>query len=297
MGVKSSVGQTGTSHDFIQSRFGHAPLAKSLTGRVENSLPGNQLMSRGVAHVQTLYDVRHTMQVHSGFGGTGRPQDHGALEEQTGRRFRALVGAAPHAGFDFAPRRGFRPPLLNMQQLHAYWRMEYIEAPRYPARMKRPFTELPELRDDRAALIVHRAKNTYLVLNRFPYNPGHVLAIPFREVTELEELTPAECTGLMMEIVFAKRLLAAALKPDGFNVGFNLGSAAGGSIPHLHAHIVPRWNGDTNFMPVIGQTRTLPQSLEQTWERLAETAALLSRKRTPRTVDKKAARKRAKVSR
>ena len=158
-----------------------------------------------------------------------------------------------------------------MQQLHAYWRMEYIEAPRYPARMKRPFTELPELRDDRTALIVHRAAKSYLVLNRFPYNPGHLLAVPFREVTGLEELTSAESSSLMAEIVFAKKLLTAALKPDGFNIGFNLGSAAGGSIAHLHAHIVPRWNGDTNFMPVIGQTRTLPQSLEATWERLVAT--------------------------
>lgn len=162
-----------------------------------------------------------------------------------------------------------------MQQLHAYWRMEYIEAPRFPARMKRPFTELPALGDDRAALIVHRAKEAYLILNRFPYNPGHLLAIPFREVTELEQLTESEAAALMAEIIFAKRLLAAALKPDGFNVGFNLGASAGGSIPHLHAHIVPRWNGDTNFMPVIGQTRTLPQSLEATWERLSSVAATL----------------------
>lgn len=163
-----------------------------------------------------------------------------------------------------------------MQQLHAYWRMEYIEAPRYPARMKRPFTELPQLLDDRTALIVHRSAETYLVLNRFPYNPGHLLAVPFREVTELEQLTPSESAELMTEIIFAKRLLTAALNPDGFNVGFNLGSAAGGSIAHLHAHIVPRWNGDTNFMPVIGQTRTLPQSLDSTWERLAAMAAELS---------------------
>ena len=186
-------------------------------------------------------------------------------------------------GFDFGFRQPFRLPLLNMQQLHAYWRMEYIEAPRYPARMKRPFTELPELRDDRAALIVHRAPKTYLVLNRFPYNPGHLLAVPFREVTDIEELNPEECADLMAEIVFAKRLLTAAMKPDGFNVGFNLGSAAGGSIAHLHAHIVPRWNGDTNFMPVIGKTRTLPQSLESTWKRLTETNASLAGVPAPRS--------------
>jgi ATP adenylyltransferase len=156
-----------------------------------------------------------------------------------------------------------------MQQLHAYWRMDYIEAPRYPAAMKRPFTDLPLMGDDRAAMIVHRSRLSYLVLNRFPYNPGHLLAVPFREVAELEELTAPERADLMEELVFARRLLTAAMKPDGVNMGFNLGSAAGGSISHLHGHIVPRWNGDNNFMPVVGQTRVLPQSLEATWERLS----------------------------
>jgi ATP adenylyltransferase len=155
-----------------------------------------------------------------------------------------------------------------MQQLHAYWRMDYIEAPRYPATMKRPFTELPALGDDRTALIVHRSPHCYLVLNRFPYNPGHLLAVPFREVVEPEELGPDERADLMEEIIFARKLLAAAMKPDGVNIGFNLGSSAGGSIAHLHAHVVPRWNGDNNFMPVVAQTRLLPQSLEATWERL-----------------------------
>lgn len=179
-----------------------------------------------------------------------------------------------------------------MQQLHAYWRMEYIEAPRYPARMKRPFTELPALNDDRAALIVHRGRNSYLVLNRFPYNPGHLLAVPYREVTDISDLTPDESADLMRAIVYAKELLAKVLSPDGFNVGFNLGSAAGGSIPHLHAHIVPRWNGDTNFMPVIGQTRTLPQSLEAMWERLATGARTLKPSSTPKPARaKKSARK------
>jgi ATP adenylyltransferase len=150
--------------------------------------------------------------------------------------------------------------------------MDYIEAPRYPAAMKRPFLELPLLGDDRAALIVHRSPLSYLVLNRFPYNPGHLLAVPFREVVDLEELRMDERSDLMEEIVVAKRLLTAAMKPDGFNVGFNLGRVSGGSIDHLHAHIVPRWAGDNNFMPVIGQTRVLPQSLDGTWARIAEVA-------------------------
>jgi ATP adenylyltransferase len=165
-----------------------------------------------------------------------------------------------------------------MQQLHAYWRMEYIEAPRYPATMQRPFTELPALRDDRAALIIHRSPLSYLILNRFPYNPGHLLAVPFRDVTELEQLNAAERADLFEEIIFGQRVLSAALDPDGFNIGFNLGSAvAGGSIPHLHGHIVPRWNGDNNFMPVVGQTRILPQSLNATWEKLDAAARQLAK--------------------
>lgn len=147
--------------------------------------------------------------------------------------------------------------------------MEYIAAPRLPEALKRPFSELPALGDDRTALIVHRSPLSYLVLNRYPYNPGHLLAVPFREVTDLLELTPAERADLMEEIVFGQKLLNAVLKPDGLNVGFNLGSAAGGSIAHLHGHLVPRWNGDNNFMPVLGHTRILPQALETMWDRLS----------------------------
>jgi ATP adenylyltransferase len=163
-----------------------------------------------------------------------------------------------------------------MQQLHPHWRMEYIEAPRYPD-VKKPFTELPALGDDRAALIVHRSPLSYLILNRFPYNPGHLLAVPFREVVELEALNSAERADLMDITIFAQQILRAALKPDGFNIGFNLGqTVAGGSIAHLHGHIVPRWQGDNNFMPVIGQTRILPQALESTWEKLAAAARQLA---------------------
>ena len=159
-----------------------------------------------------------------------------------------------------------------MDQLHAYWRMEYIEAPRAP-KSARAFTELPALGDDRAALIVHRGALSYLMMNRFPYNPGHLLAIPFREVGDVEELTAEESADLFRTIIFAKKLLRLVVKPDGFNVGFNLGGAAGGSIAHLHGHIVPRWNGDTNFMPVVGQTRVLPQALDTMWEKLRAAAA------------------------
>ena len=161
-----------------------------------------------------------------------------------------------------------------MEHLHAYWRMEYIEAPRQPSGGN-IFAELPAMGDDAAALIVHRSPLSYLVLNRFPYNAGHLLAVPFRAATDLTELTAAERADLMDEIVYAKELLKAAIAPNSFNIGFNLGPAAGGSIPHLHAHIVPRWHGDTNFMPVIGGTRVLPQSLEAMYRRLADTARTL----------------------
>ena len=162
-----------------------------------------------------------------------------------------------------------------MDHLHAYWRMEYIEAPRLPEGANL-FTELPRLGNDTEALIIHRRPLSYLILNRFPYNPGHLLAVPFRAATDLAELTPAERADLMDAIIFGKEVLRTAINPHAFNIGFNLGSAAGGSIPHLHAHIVPRWNGDTNFMPVIGQTRVLPQSLAAMYARLRETADQLS---------------------
>ena len=162
-----------------------------------------------------------------------------------------------------------------MSQLHPYWRMDYIEAPRMPE-LKRPFTELPQIGNDREALIVHRSRLSYLMLNRFPYNPGHLLAIPLREVSDIEELTDEESADLFAIITFGKKLLRFSMKPDGYNIGFNLGAASGGSIAHLHGLLVPRWNGDNNFMPVLGQTRVLPQALESTWERLSAEAARLA---------------------
>ncbi|MDD3180182.1 MAG: HIT domain-containing protein [Opitutaceae bacterium] len=168
-----------------------------------------------------------------------------------------------------------------MQHLHAYWRMEYIEAPKYPEG-NNPFTALPKL-DDATAFIVHRSQYCYLVLNRFPYNAGHLLAVPFRAVTDLPDLTAAERVDLMELTILGEKMLRAALNPDGFNIGYNLGAAAGSSIPHLHAHIVPRWAGDTNFMPVIGRTRVLPTSLEVMYQRLrAATAGLAAKTEDPR---------------
>lgn len=147
--------------------------------------------------------------------------------------------------------------------------MPYIEAPKPETGEGNPFAALPECDDDKAVYILYRGETVYLVLNKFPYNAGHLLAIPYREVGALADLERDERAELMDMIIRGQDILQKALNPDGFNVGFNLGRAAGAGIPsHLHAHIVPRWNGDHNFMPVVSDTRVLPESLDSMWERL-----------------------------
>ena len=157
----------------------------------------------------------------------------------------------------------------SMQRLHAYWRMPYILAPKNPDEGGNPFTRITESGDDKQAYILYRGQLNYIVMNRYPYNAGHLLVIPFREVSTLDQLTTEERHELMDLIVKAQNILTKALLPDGFNTGFNFGEAGGAGIPsHLHCHVVPRWNGDTNFMPVIGNTRVIPDSMDAMFERL-----------------------------
>jgi ATP adenylyltransferase len=157
-----------------------------------------------------------------------------------------------------------------MERLHAYWRMPYILAPKNPEDGGNPFTQITQSGDDAKEYILHRGRWNYIVMNRYPYNAGHLLVLPLREVAELEDLTMEERHELMDLIVKAQQILTRALRPDGFNTGFNFGNAAGASIPcHLHCHVVPRWEGDTNFMPVIGNTRVLPDSMDAMWTRLS----------------------------
>lgn len=159
------------------------------------------------------------------------------------------------------------PP--SMERLHAYWRMPYILAPKNPDGGGNPFTQITQSGDDAKEYILLRGSHNYIVLNRYPYNAGHLLVLPFREVARLEDLTLHERHELMDLIVEAQNILTRALRPDGFNTGFNFGQAGGAGIPtHLHCHVVPRWSGDTNFMPVIGHTRVLPDSLNSMWQRL-----------------------------
>lgn len=149
--------------------------------------------------------------------------------------------------------------------------MEYIKAPKDEENWESFFATLPDSKHDREALIILREKYSYLLLNKFPYSPGHLLAVPYKEAADLTQLEAMERGDLMETITKGKDLLQRAFNPDGFNIGFNLGSASGAGIPkHLHCHIVPRWNNDVNFMPIIGQTRVLPQALDETWEHLQD---------------------------
>jgi ATP adenylyltransferase len=124
--------------------------------------------------------------------------------------------------------------------------------------------------DDRRALILHRGQRAFLILNAYPYASGHLMSVVTRHVAGFEEATAEELTEAMTLIQTAMRAIQAAYRPDGFNIGMNQGRVAGaGVLGHLHLHVVPRWNGDTNFMPVIGDTRVLPESLETTYDRLS----------------------------
>jgi ATP adenylyltransferase len=131
------------------------------------------------------------------------------------------------------------------------------------------FCDKPAASDDEANLIVARTGSAFVMLNAYPYNPGHLLVAPFRHVGELEELEPSESADASDLLQRGIRALKAISGPDGFNVGMNLGRVAGAGVPgHLHWHVVPRWNGDTNYMATVGETRVLPESLEDTYAKL-----------------------------
>ena len=159
-----------------------------------------------------------------------------------------------------------------MDRLHSYWRIPYIEAPKTDSKVKgdfNPFLEMAKSDDFKTHHILWRGKYSFIVMNKFPYNCGHLLVLPLREIADIELLDENEKIEFFNAIIKDKRILKLAMKPDAFNVGFNLGEKAGAGIPkHLHCHIVPRWDGDTNFMPVIANTRVLPQAMDTLWEKL-----------------------------
>lgn len=123
---------------------------------------------------------------------------------------------------------------------------------------------------EESARILAETELAYAVLNKFPYNPGHILVVPRRHTGDVEDLTAQENAELQSLLQRCVKALREEAEPHGFNIGMNLGATAGAGIPdHLHWHVVPRWSGDTNFMPVVGETRVLPELLEETARRLA----------------------------
>ena len=132
-----------------------------------------------------------------------------------------------------------------------------------------PFCDIPAMSDEEG-LVVFRGTDAYAVLNLFPYNSGHLMLVPYRHISGYDELTPAEATEIAALTQHAIRALRHLSGAHGFNVGMNLGTVAGAGIAaHLHQHVVPRWGGDTNFMPVVGHTKVLPQLLPETRDLLA----------------------------
>jgi ATP adenylyltransferase len=163
----------------------------------------------------------------------------------------------------------------HLQRLWTPYRMTYLaEAPlkRDPngsGKSEQPFTDIPQLSDEEG-LVVARGELVYAVLNLYPYNPGHLMVVPYRRVSELEDLTVEESAELMAFIQKAIRVIKNVSRPHGFNVGLNLGTSAGGSLAeHLHVHVVPRWGGDANFITIIGGSKVIPQLLRETRRLLA----------------------------
>lgn len=157
----------------------------------------------------------------------------------------------------------------EVDHLWAPWRSEYVATGPSPDAC----FLCAAVEDDDG--VVTRDAATVTVLNRYPYTSGHVLVAPRQHVPDIVEAGDEVAAAVMLAVRRAIRLVGAALSPEGFNIGVNQGAVAGASVEHLHVHVVPRWGADTNFMPVVGQTRVLPQLLEETGRRLRDAAARL----------------------
>jgi ATP adenylyltransferase len=162
-----------------------------------------------------------------------------------------------------------------MEPLYAPWRIAYIRGPKPAPADAGVFKQIAESGDDEANYVVARARSCFAVLNRFPYNGGHLLVVPYKQSPDLNGLTDEELADLFKLVRRCQNALTDVMQPDGFNIGINLGRAAGaGIIEHVHVHVVPRWSGDSNFMPVIANTSVLPEALAEVAARLR--AALAS---------------------
>jgi ATP adenylyltransferase len=148
-----------------------------------------------------------------------------------------------------------------MESLHAPWRIEYILAPK-PRLSQSLFSRIAQSNDDEANHVIARDRTCYALLNTYPYTGGHLMVVPYKQVSDLNGLTDEELADLLKLTRRCQQALTRVMKPSGFNIGINLGQVAGaGILDHLHIHIVPRWQGDTNFMPVLANATVVPEAL------------------------------------
>jgi ATP adenylyltransferase len=155
-----------------------------------------------------------------------------------------------------------------MEHLWAPWRMAYINASEEPGCI---FCTKPVLLRDEEDLIVHRGERCFVILNRYPYNNGHLMIAPYQHVASIEQLDTATLTDMMQTAQLCLRAFHRAMNPQGFNMGINEGKVAGAGIAeHVHFHIVPRWNGDTNFMPVLADVKVMADYLQNTYRQLRQ---------------------------
>jgi ATP adenylyltransferase len=151
-----------------------------------------------------------------------------------------------------------------MKHLWSPWRLEYLQAPKTDGCI---FCRAVEGDDDRGNLVLLRGERVFLILNRFPYNNGHLMVVPYAHVPSLEDLDAPTLAEMMLLLKQGLAALRSAMHPDGFNLGANLGHVAGAGVEeHVHFHVVPRWLGDTNFMPVVGDLRVVFQTWLQTYD-------------------------------
>lgn len=161
------------------------------------------------------------------------------------------------------------PARPGLERLWSPWRMAYIRSAAAPPEAGCLFCRVGRSHTDRANLVLARRSHALLMLNRFPYNPAHLMVAISRHVAAFADLSAAEQADWMALTALAERALGAEYHPDGMNLGVNLGRVAGAGFPgHLHQHLVPRWNGDSNFMATVAETRVLPEALGVTWGRL-----------------------------
>ncbi|WKZ70942.1 MAG: HIT domain-containing protein [Melioribacteraceae bacterium] len=154
-----------------------------------------------------------------------------------------------------------------MNKLWSPWRSNYIQSFKHKSDNEEcVFCSSPKLDiNDDESLVVYKSEHSFAMLNLFPYNSGHLMVIPYRHMADIDELTDEEFTDITKLIKLSKKALTKAMKPQGFNIGANLGKAAGAGIDqHIHFHILPRWIGDTNFMPAIGEVKVISQDLLET---------------------------------